>query len=796
VAEEEVGLRLSLKERRAVAKGLGDTQGELQDVAETADEVGQAGKRAERGLLAVASGKVKSGLLAVARGGRSVVSVVGRGILGASKVGVAGLTALSVAAAGVSVKAISLAGDAAETASAFNTVFGPSARGVQKDLNRLTRQFGIYNPELQDATRQFGVFGKAAGIAKKELPGFSTDLTKAGLDLASFYNQDPGEVFQALQSGLSGEAEPLRKFGIFISDAAMKAKAAEMGLTGTLTEQQKVMVRHKLILGSLGDAQGDLARTSGGLANQQRGAEGRIKSFFTLLGGPMATAATGFFRGFNSVAKVAVRELRAALPGMESSAESLSTKFARWGRQLAHQLPGAIDTTVDRWDSLKSRFDGFSLGQTQNQVGQLADDVRDLGPVFEEVGRQLPGISDMLEVTGVVTGFLADHTDLLAKAVPYLIIGYGALKVSQLAANVVLAASLPLKVAELITNRQLTKSNAALVASRTAVVASTVAETAAVTANTGAHNVGLLARARATAGAIAHSAATKAIALATGIWTGAQWLLNAALTANPIGLVVAGIAALVGGFILAYKKSETFRSGVDFVWNKVLKPFGSFIGDVFVGYFRLLASAYLMMARVGIKAFTWLLKAAFSAFDGILSAAEKGMGWVPGIGDKIKGARRAFDAFGDATIDKLDALGTKLKGVQDRVDNLGRDRSATITINTVRSGDESRPRGVGGAAPRARGGPVIAGRPYIVGEHRPELFVPEQSGTIVPRVPSRLTAAAPLSLPSDELDLDEGELTVGPAWPGGPIVIQLMLPNGRVLGEAVLDDLRSQEARL
>jgi hypothetical protein len=47
---------------------------------------------------------------------------------------------------------------------------------------------------------------------------------------------------------------------------------------------------------------------------------------------------------------------------------------------------------------------------------------------------------------------------------------------------------------------------------------------------------------------------------AARVWAGAQWLLNAALTANPIGLVVVGIAALAAGFVLAYRKSETFRN--------------------------------------------------------------------------------------------------------------------------------------------------------------------------------------------------------------------------------------------
>lgn len=46
---------------------------------------------------------------------------------------------------------------------------------------------------------------------------------------------------------------------------------------------------------------------------------------------------------------------------------------------------------------------------------------------------------------------------------------------------------------------------------------------------------------------------------ATLSWTAAQWLLNVALNANPIGLVVIGIAALAAIFVVAWKKSETFR---------------------------------------------------------------------------------------------------------------------------------------------------------------------------------------------------------------------------------------------
>lgn len=76
---------------------------------------------------------------------------------------------------------------------------------------------------------------------------------------------------------------------------------------------------------------------------------------------------------------------------------------------------------------------------------------------------------------------------------------------------------------------------------------------------------------------------------ATAVYTGAQWALNAALTANPIGLVVTGIGILVGGIVLAYKKSETFRGVVHGLWEKItklidpLKSAASWVGKLFGG---------------------------------------------------------------------------------------------------------------------------------------------------------------------------------------------------------------------
>jgi len=73
----------------------------------------------------------------------------------------------------------------------------------------------------------------------------------------------------------------------------------------------------------------------------------------------------------------------------------------------------------------------------------------------------------------------------------------------------------------------------------------------------------------------------KWIAIATGIWTVAQWALNVALTANPIGLVIAAIAALIGGIMYAYEKVGWFRGGIMAIWETI-KGFGKALKELIV----------------------------------------------------------------------------------------------------------------------------------------------------------------------------------------------------------------------
>lgn len=162
----------------------------------------------------------------------------------------------------------------AETKSAIGEVFGKdSAKLIEKWAGRGAKVLGQSEGAALGAAQTFGVYGKAAGLAGRDLATFSTDLAGLGTDLASFFGGSTEDAIAAIGSGLRGEAEPLRQYGILLDDAALKAEAMAMGIydgKGALTQEEKILAARSAIFSQSADAQGDFERTSGSLANQQK----------------------------------------------------------------------------------------------------------------------------------------------------------------------------------------------------------------------------------------------------------------------------------------------------------------------------------------------------------------------------------------------------------------------------------------------------------------------------------------------------------------------------------------------
>jgi hypothetical protein len=108
-----------------------------------------------------------------------------------------------------------------------------------------------------------------------------------------------------------------------------------------------------------------------------------------------------------------------------------------------------------------------------------------------------------------------------------------------------------------------------------------------------------------TAAMIAQKAATIAASTATATWTTIQKAFNLVMTANPIGLVITAIGALVAIVIKAYQESETFRAIVDKLWQLLKNTLGAAI-NVVVGAFQamvnIIKSVWDWMSRLINKA--------------------------------------------------------------------------------------------------------------------------------------------------------------------------------------------------
>lgn len=182
----------------------------------------------------------------------------------------------AVALAGIGAAAFDVvqsASDLNESISKSNVIFGDSAKAIQNWAATTDQALGLSQVAALEAAGNFAILGQSAGLTGTELTVFSKDLTTLAADLASFNNTTTDEAITALAAGLRGESEPLRRFGVLLSEAEVASKALEMGLAGSIkeiTNQDKVLARNALILEQTTLQQGDFARTADGAANQQR----------------------------------------------------------------------------------------------------------------------------------------------------------------------------------------------------------------------------------------------------------------------------------------------------------------------------------------------------------------------------------------------------------------------------------------------------------------------------------------------------------------------------------------------
>ena len=227
-----------------------DARKELQKLQKSTEGIGKAGKKVGRGSKSWLS-KIKIGWVAVA-----------------AAVGLAARTIIRLGR-----DTIKAASDFEEANAKFGTVF----RGVIDEANmmrdELVRAYAMSRTEATTFLSSIQDMLVPMGLARGKAAEMGGEIVKLAADLGSFNNMPTAEVMRGIQSALAGQIEPMRQYGVFLTQNRIEQEALNLGLVEAgeeLTTVAKAQATLSIITQDSGDAIGDMQRTAGSFANQMK----------------------------------------------------------------------------------------------------------------------------------------------------------------------------------------------------------------------------------------------------------------------------------------------------------------------------------------------------------------------------------------------------------------------------------------------------------------------------------------------------------------------------------------------
>lgn len=302
-------------------------------------------------------------------------------------------------------QAVGAASDYTESVNAVEVATGDAAEEIMAFGRDAAQSIGMSKTAVNEAAVAFSAFGRQ--IDSEDLAGTFEEYATRATDFASVMNLDVNRAMQVFQSGLAGESEPLRRFGIDMSAAAVASEAYATGITESgkaLTETEKVQARYSLLMKQTSEFQGDFANTSGELANQQRIMAAEMENARIELGEellPVMLEATKVGVGFAKMLSEVPRQFT-----------RLGTEADKLAHRLSLGLIGNISAARNQLDEFNDtvRTVHNRLEDGKNPVNVYADWVAHMG---KEAFISTDLLSDMANEIGLTDEQVAESTRLL-----------------------------------------------------------------------------------------------------------------------------------------------------------------------------------------------------------------------------------------------------------------------------------------------------------------------------------------------------------------------------------------------
>lgn len=267
---------------------------------------------------------------------------------------------------------------------AFDQIFRAMPEKAAAATSAISDEFGRLETDVKDNFSQLGGVLAGLGVQGEQALSIIDKLQRRSLDLAAFKDVSDAEAFQAVISGITGETEPLKRFGVVVNETATKAELLRLGFKGNAEqapESAKAIARANLILEKSRELHGQVAREANNLTEQEK----RTRAQFT-------AAAEEFGKQFLPVAADVLKWASEALQafndlptGTQNAALGLLALVAAGGPILA--VIGGLNNLIKA--AIAARVAIAGIGGTSAGAGAAAG----AGAVAGAAARAVPVVA-------------------------------------------------------------------------------------------------------------------------------------------------------------------------------------------------------------------------------------------------------------------------------------------------------------------------------------------------------------------------------------------------------------------
>ena len=271
--------------------------------------------------------------------------------------------------------------DMRESIHLYNTAMGEFAESTGVAIDKLSRLSGMDRIKIADTVGEFNLLARSMGLTSENASVLSENTNRLALDLGSLTNRSFKKVSEDLRSGLIGQSKTMYKYGIDVTESALKQEALNQGIEKSvrhMSQGEKMALRYSVMIRQSALSHGDFAKTIDAPANQLRVFSDRMLTLSRSLG------------------SIFIPMLTRVLPYLNAFAQALINIVNAFAK-----LVGYDKMTAEAFEN------------TSNGFGGIAEDIQDVGTDSKGAGGQVDKLKKKLQA---LAGF--DEINVLGTKTP------------------------------------------------------------------------------------------------------------------------------------------------------------------------------------------------------------------------------------------------------------------------------------------------------------------------------------------------------------------------------------------